>query len=67
MTENIQTQDSLSLVAIAEQFTLPGKVTGVQAFGSGNINDTFLVTLDAAEKNILSCNALIHRCFGSQH
>ncbi|MBE9049044.1 aminoglycoside phosphotransferase family protein [Nostocales cyanobacterium LEGE 11386] len=50
MTENIQTQDSLSLVAIAEQFTLPGKVTGVQAFGSGNINDTFLVTLDAAEK-----------------
>ncbi|MBW4557780.1 MAG: aminoglycoside phosphotransferase family protein [Trichormus sp. ATA11-4-KO1] len=50
MTENIQTQDSLSLVAIAEKFTLQGKVTGVQAFGSGNINDTFLVTLDAAEK-----------------
>lgn len=39
MTEN--------LIAIANQFTPQGKVTGVRAFGSGNINDTFLATPDS--------------------
>jgi Ser/Thr protein kinase RdoA (MazF antagonist) len=40
-----------NLLAIANQFALQGKVTDVRAFGSGNINDTFWVTLDAdAEK-----------------
>ncbi|QLE55744.1 phosphotransferase enzyme family protein [Nostoc sp. TCL26-01] len=47
MTEVISTQ-SVNLAAIAEKFTLQGQVTHVQAFGSGNINDTFLVTLDCA-------------------
>jgi hypothetical protein len=47
MTENFRTQDTDNLVAIADQFALQGKVTAVQSFGSGNINDTFLVTLDS--------------------
>src|SRR6476646_1110075 len=34
------------LVAIADQFAHQGKITSVQAFGNGNINDTFLVALD---------------------
>ncbi|NJL09191.1 MAG: aminoglycoside phosphotransferase family protein [Calothrix sp. SM1_7_51] len=42
MTEN--------LTAIASQFTHQANVTTVQAFGSGNINDTFLVTLDANQE-----------------
>ncbi|MBH8565018.1 aminoglycoside phosphotransferase family protein [Nostoc sp. CENA67] len=47
--ENFKTQATDNLVAIANQFTLQGQVTAVQAFGSGNINDTFLVTLDASQ------------------
>ncbi|MFH7026286.1 MAG: phosphotransferase enzyme family protein [Heteroscytonema crispum UTEX LB 1556] len=46
MTENLKTQGTDNLIAIANQFTQE-KVTGIQAFGSGNINDTFLVTLDS--------------------
>jgi hypothetical protein len=48
ITEDIQTLGIESLVTIAEQFTFSDRVTGVKAFGSGNINDTFLVTLDSA-------------------
>lgn len=47
MTTVIRTHSVENLVTIAEQFTLQSQVTDVQAFGSGNINDTFLVTLDA--------------------
>ncbi len=36
-----------NLVAIADQLKPEGKVIDIQAFGNGNINDTFLVTLDA--------------------
>ena len=39
-----------NLVAIADQFKPQGKVMDVQAFGNGNINDTFLVTLDSFEE-----------------
>jgi hypothetical protein len=49
MTENIKTQSTDNLVTIAKQFTLQGKVTDVQALGNGNINDTFLVTLDSPD------------------
>ncbi|MBD2329379.1 aminoglycoside phosphotransferase family protein [Alkalinema sp. FACHB-956] len=35
-----------SLLAIADQFAHPGQVTDIQPFGNGNINDTFLVTVD---------------------
>jgi Ser/Thr protein kinase RdoA (MazF antagonist) len=40
------------IFAIAEQFVLDGKVIDVREFGNGNINNTFLVTLDpvAGEK-----------------
>ncbi|MEP0870667.1 aminoglycoside phosphotransferase family protein [Trichocoleus desertorum AS-A10] len=34
------------LVTIADQFAHQGSITSVQAFGNGNINDTFLVALD---------------------
>ncbi|NMG09459.1 aminoglycoside phosphotransferase family protein [Brasilonema sp. UFV-L1] len=50
MTENLKTQDADNLVTIANKFTLQGKVTAVQAFGNGNINDTFLITLDSQEE-----------------
>ncbi|MEH2001593.1 MAG: aminoglycoside phosphotransferase family protein [Nostoc sp.] len=36
--------------AIANQFAQSGEVTDVKAFGSGNINDTFLVTLNSSEE-----------------
>jgi len=43
-----------NLVAIANQFNLQGQVTDIQAFGNGNINDTFLVTLDSpAQKHFI--------------
>lgn len=42
------------LVAIAEQFKPHLQITHIQAFGNGNINDTFLVSLDSkAEKNFI--------------
>ncbi len=34
------------LRAIADQFAHQGSITDIRAFGSGNINDTFLVSLD---------------------
>jgi Ser/Thr protein kinase RdoA (MazF antagonist) len=51
LTENLQIQGTDNLIAIANQFTLQGKVIDVRAFGSGNINDTFLVTLDSSKDN----------------
>ncbi|MBD2453413.1 aminoglycoside phosphotransferase family protein [Nostoc sp. FACHB-87] len=48
MATVISQQSVEKLVGIAEQFVLQGKVKSVTAFGSGNINDTFLVTLDGA-------------------
>ncbi|MCL6754479.1 phosphotransferase [Nostoc sp. CCCryo 231-06] len=50
MTEEFNTQGAENLVAIADQFAQQGKVTDVKAFGSGNINDTFLVNLDSSEE-----------------
>jgi Ser/Thr protein kinase RdoA (MazF antagonist) len=35
------------LVVVAEQFTSPGQVLELREYGSGNVNDTFLVTLDS--------------------
>lgn len=43
-----------NLMVIADQFNVPGQVTNIQAFGNGNINDTFLVTLEnSAEKHFI--------------
>jgi Ser/Thr protein kinase RdoA (MazF antagonist) len=49
MIEEFNPQGAENLVAIADQFIQLGKVASVKAFGSGNINDTFLVTLDSSE------------------
>jgi hypothetical protein len=48
MATVISKQSTENLVVIAEQFALQGNVGSVAAFGSGNINDTFLVTLNSA-------------------
>ncbi len=43
-----------NLVAVADQFKLQGKVMDVREYGNGNINDTFLVTLDSkGEKHFI--------------
>lgn len=42
-----------NLIAVADQFKPQGQVTNIQAFGNGNINDTFLVTLNYGENFIL--------------
>jgi hypothetical protein len=34
------------LISIAEQFSHQGNITDIQSLGNGNINDTFLVSLD---------------------
>ena len=53
MTEEIKTRDTRNFVAIANQFTHQGIVTDVQPFGSGNINDTFLVTTDSSSQRFV--------------
>ncbi|MDZ7995928.1 MAG: phosphotransferase enzyme family protein [Nostoc sp. EfeVER01] len=50
MIEEFNTHGAENLVAIANQFAQLGKVTGIKAFGSGNINDTFLATLDSSKE-----------------
>jgi Ser/Thr protein kinase RdoA (MazF antagonist) len=47
MTGNIETDN---LITIADQFTQVGQVRDVRPFGSGNINDTFLVKVDSLEQ-----------------
>jgi Ser/Thr protein kinase RdoA (MazF antagonist) len=43
-----------NLINIADQFTQVGQVKDVRPFGSGNINDTFLVTFDSlGQKNFV--------------
>ncbi|MGV8074886.1 MAG: phosphotransferase enzyme family protein [Syntrophobacteraceae bacterium] len=36
------------VVAVAAHFESQGKVKGIRKFGSGNVNDTFLVTVDSS-------------------
>ena len=38
------------LISIAEHFSHQGNITDIQALGNGNINDTFLVSLDDLEQ-----------------
>jgi len=64
MTENIKLQGTKHLIAIANQFSLQAKVTSVAAFGSGNINDTFVVTLDSPQSQrfiLQRINTLVFR------
>lgn len=46
---HISPQSLEGLANIARQFASPDSVTDVQPFGSGNINDTFIVNLGALE------------------
>ncbi|MEC4813990.1 MAG: aminoglycoside phosphotransferase family protein [Scytonema sp. PMC 1069.18] len=46
MIKELNTRDRDNLITITEQFALQRKVTGIQGVGNGNINDTFLVSLD---------------------
>ena len=38
------------LISVAERFKPSGEITEVREFGSGNVNGTFLVTLDSGEE-----------------
>lgn len=40
-----------NLLYVADRFDLAGKVSNVREYGSGNVNDTFLVTLDSGANN----------------
>ncbi len=46
MTENFKTQNANNLVAIADQFAAWGEISSIHPLGNGNINDTFLVSLN---------------------
>ncbi len=50
MTEDLDSRDRPldHLTATAERFTAPGQVLGLQEYGNGNVNDTFLVTVKGA-------------------
>ncbi|MFC1491750.1 phosphotransferase enzyme family protein [Nitrospinota bacterium] len=54
---NIRGKTLDDLLAVADQFKPQGDVIEVQEFGNGNINGTFLVTLDLEEEKhfILQC------------
>ena len=55
MTNNLEEVNKINrnLMAIAGQFKSDGKISHIQPYGSGNINSTFLVTLDAQSPFIL--------------
>ncbi len=46
-----------NIFSVAEQFSSPGRIVEVREFGNGNINTTFLVSLDVEEEKhfILQC------------
>jgi Ser/Thr protein kinase RdoA (MazF antagonist) len=51
------------LLAAAQQFTLQGQVTDIREYGRGNVNDTFLVTVAAAEDRHFILQRLNTRVF----
>jgi Ser/Thr protein kinase RdoA (MazF antagonist) len=51
------------LLAAAQQFSPEGRVTGIREYGSGNVNDTFLVTLDGPGDRRLILQRLNLRVF----
>ena len=55
MTDNFKTRDKsfAELIVIANQFQPESRVIGIQQYGSGNINSTYLVTLAADAPFIL--------------
>ena len=55
----------MHISSVAEQFTFGEKVVRVREIGSGNINDTFLVTLDSAKENHFILQRINSRVFKS--
>ena len=52
-----------NLKFIAEQFEPEGQVLDVQEYGSGNVNDTFLVTLDSSAERYFVLQRINQRVF----
>lgn len=50
MTDEVKTNSRDNLLKIADRFVREGKISNIEAFGSGNINDTFLVKLNNSEQ-----------------
>ncbi len=50
MATNFETFERDRLLSIAEHFSHQGNITGIKPLGNGNINDTFLVSLDDLEQ-----------------
>lgn len=50
LNSRLQALTEEELVIIAACFKMEGKVVSVKAYGSGNVHDTFLVTLDSPEE-----------------
>jgi hypothetical protein len=48
MTENLKKIDKSwqKLLTIAQKFQINGSIVDIQPYGSGNVNNTFLVNLD---------------------
>ena len=56
MAQNIQIDKFArsQIIAIAQQFSPQKQITDIQPFGSGNINDTFLVSLqESADQSFI--------------
>jgi hypothetical protein len=49
------------IMAIAQKFSNQNQISDIQAFGSGNINDTFLVSLQESEANSLTNSFILQR------
>ncbi|MEA5573587.1 aminoglycoside phosphotransferase family protein [Calothrix sp. UHCC 0171] len=62
MMEEIKIQGT-DYFKIAEQFALNGKITEAKAFGSGNINDTYLIKLDTVDNTDFILQRINHYVF----
>ena len=52
-----------TILAIADQFAHQGQIVSLNAFGNGNINDTFLVKLDNPEQTCFVLQKINHHVF----
>lgn len=60
---NGQSKTFNNLVAIANRFKPDGQIVNIQQYGSGNINNTFLVTLDLATEPLFILQRLNTKVF----
>jgi Phosphotransferase enzyme family len=65
MTREPNRQDNL--IAVANQFARSLQIIDIEAFGSGNINDTFLVTLDASPQKYFVLQRINTQVFRQPH